>query len=533
MEELKPEERVDRIMAAIRQKIAARRTSDPPSAEPVASTEVSQTLQPPPGGVHIPRFQPEAPQPDPQSGHYKLNDFLGYDDGTFLHLAFRALLGRPPDPESYDFFGQALATARMSQVEVLGHLQISPEAQARGAQVQRLRARFLWARVTRKIPLVGYILRWVLDFLRLPARIGALRQENAGLRQRLAESEQRLAGAVEMAIHDLRRRLHGKVEAETLDFVRGRLASLELEKGDSETVDYLLQEVAQLPLIAGHVIDLESRWAARSDEIDARVRDLRESLLDQERRLSVLLEEARKCLPESIGEAGLRKMVNEQHQMIDLLYATLEDHFRGTRDDIRNRQRRFVERVRELPFDLQDHPVLDLGCGRGEWLEVLGEADLPALGVDASRAMVDRCLEFGLQVEHSEILDFLRSQRSESYGFVSCFHVIEHLEHELVLAVLDESFRALRRGGALLLETPNPNNLLVGSRNFYLDPTHRNPIPPQLLRFLVEARGFCRIEVIPLHPYDESFLLRGSELADRFNELFYGPQDYAVLGYKV
>jgi hypothetical protein len=98
---------------------------------------------------------------------------------------------------------------------------------------------------------------------------------------------------------------------------------------------------------------------------------------------------------------------------------------------------------------------------------------------------------------------------------------------------LDETVRVLKPGGIAIFETPNPQNVLVGSCNFYMDPTHRNPLPSPMLRFLAEARGLCRVSVLDLHPYPEAFHLDGSELATRFNQYFYGPQDYAVIGWKV
>jgi O-antigen chain-terminating methyltransferase len=93
----------------------------------------------------------------------------------------------------------------------------------------------------------------------------------------------------------------------------------------------------------------------------------------------------------------------------------------------------------------------------------------------------------------------------------------------------------LKPGGLAIFETPNPQNVLVGSHNFYIDPTHRHPIPCLTAQFLLEARGLCDVEIVHLHPYAESYkvLDGGTELARRFNEYFYGPQDYAVIGRRV
>jgi SAM-dependent methyltransferase len=105
----------------------------------------------------------------------------------------------------------------------------------------------------------------------------------------------------------------------------------------------------------------------------------------------------------------------------------------------------------------------------------------------------------------------------------------------VLVKLLDETVRVLKPGGVAIFETPNPENVLVGSHNFYLDPTHRNPLPSATVKFIAEARGLCRIEIMNLHPYPESYRVEdaGLNIAKRFNEYFYGPQDYAVVGWKV
>jgi O-antigen chain-terminating methyltransferase len=129
----------------------------------------------------------------------------------------------------------------------------------------------------------------------------------------------------------------------------------------------------------------------------------------------------------------------------------------------------------------------------------------------------------------------LRSLPEASLGAVTAFHVIEHLELQPLLDFLDAIRRVLKPGGIAIFETPNPNNVFVSSRYFYLDPTHRHPIPPLLGRFLAEARGFERVEILELHPWPVEHRVdigTGGEVAARFNECFYGPQDYAIIGWK-
>jgi hypothetical protein len=102
-----------------------------------------------------------------------------------------------------------------------------------------------------------------------------------------------------------------------------------------------------------------------------------------------------------------------------------------------------------------------------------------------------------------------------------------------LFATLDTTVRVLKPGGMAIFETPNPENVLVSSYSFYLDPTHRHPLPSHMVKFMVEARGLCRVEVMYLHPSDEPRVEEaGLDVAKRFNDYFYGPRDYAVIGWK-
>jgi O-antigen chain-terminating methyltransferase len=111
---------------------------------------------------------------------------------------------------------------------------------------------------------------------------------------------------------------------------------------------------------------------------------------------------------------------------------------------------------------------------------------------------------------------------------------VGHLPFPKILAFIDAALRVLRPGGCLILETPNPENVLVGSYTFYNEPTHIRPLPSGLLRFIVEWRGFVEVELRNLHPYPEAMHFPASSgiVGERLNRLLYGPQDYAILGRK-
>ncbi len=269
------------------------------------------------------------------------------------------------------------------------------------------------------------------------------------------------------------------------------------------------------------------------------VRQLHEhkrTAMDQQRRLNILLTETRKHLPSADSERRLERISAERDHLLDSMYFTLEERFRGTREDIKDRLGFYLPYIENLYANsaaMEASSVLDIGCGRGEFLEILRDRGIRARGVDFNRVLVGECRSMDLDVQEGEALSFLRAQKDGAFAVVSAVHVIEHLPFDHLIALLDEILRVLKPQGMVILETPNPNNVLVGSGTFYLDPTHQKPLPPDLLQFLVEARGFSNLEVRELHRSPAFDPLPESAFSQRFNELFHGPQDYTVIAYKL
>jgi len=226
----------------------------------------------------------------------------------------------------------------------------------------------------------------------------------------------------------------------------------------------------------------------------------------------------------------------------DDFYRALEDRFRGSRDLIKARQKLYLPVV-EAILEQVPKQLLDIGCGRAEWLELLADRGLAASGIDLNDDFVIAAQEAGLPVARGEAIEFLSRQADQSYGLVSAFHVVEHLGFEKLLAFLKEAYRVLDNGGALLLETPNPANLLVGACNFYLDPTHERPIPSVLLSFAAEFSGFERVIVVPVNRdfLNNDLELLPSEFAGAgvvnkvvsvVDENFMQAPDYAIIAFK-
>ncbi|MBI5675432.1 MAG: methyltransferase domain-containing protein [Nitrospirae bacterium] len=272
--------------------------------------------------------------------------------------------------------------------------------------------------------------------------------------------------------------------------------------------------------------------AAKIEELVHAVSYLKYTITKQERELSIFLEEASKRLPEHFSVEEIRDLAGGKEHLLDALYVFFEDRFRGTRGDIKEGVKVYLPYIKAVNAGTYDSPLLDIGCGRGEWLELLKENGLEAKGVDINSVLVNECRGRNLEVIENDVIPYLRSLPDASLGALTGLHIIEHLPFKMLICLLDETVRVLKPGGIAIFETPNPENVLVGSCNFYLDPTHRKPLPSSMIKFMAEARGLSKVEILNLHPVSEAKRLSGSDVADRFNEYFYGPQDYAVIGYK-
>ena len=219
-------------------------------------------------------------------------------------------------------------------------------------------------------------------------------------------------------------------------------------------------------------------------------------------------------------------------------YFAFEGRMRENRDEIRRRQAPYVDDFRDAA------PVLDVGCGRGEFLGLLRAAGIEARGVDADADMAAFCKGEGLDVEHGDALSYLSATAEGSLGGVFAAHVVEHLPPPVLVRFLELAASRLRPGGVLVLETPNPVSL-VALKHYFADLTHAQPLVPETLAFLVRQAGLDveetrylneppageRLQPVAL-PADARYAAAQEALdADvrRLNEVVFGPQDYAVV----
>lgn len=343
-----------------------------------------------------------------------------------------------------------------------------------------------------------------------------LHQELSGLRAEVAEKDA-LLRELTHDVETLRARVAEKLGM--MDELDRRLTAL------SRTEDALYQDVtdlrAEIAEKAGAINEIDGRLTALSRTEDALYQDVTDLRAEMAERMWLFEESLRR----KSGSPG-------DEVTGSAAYFSFEDVFRGSREMIKNRQYQYLDYAREAHRQSKGSYLLDIGCGRGEFLEILTDSGVPSKGVDLNEQNVAVCRKLGLEAELADALTFMESAGDDSLTGVTAFQVVEHLETGYLLELLNLSFRKIRKGGVLILETVNPNSLYA-LRNFFLDPTHKNPLPPDTLKFLVESCGFVNVEVRFSSPVGTEMMLKGEdENTRKLNEMLFGFQDYAIIGRK-
>jgi O-antigen chain-terminating methyltransferase len=462
----------------------------------------------------------------PERDHYTLADFFRFDDEDFVDVVYRTLLRRPANDAGSKDYLAALRSGAVSKVEVLGLIRFSDEGMKHSVHVDGLLLPYRLHR-WRRIPVLGWFLGMGMALARLPGlsrRLQVIEASTAHETQALGRWVNRLDAAV------ARRLLHAEGE----------------RRGLREDLARANDEIRKI-VVAQNAI------AEAQDAIDAKLRDsdaghktalaaLNDQLRGDHRRLLAMLERLTVFLDGATRQpsAGGGSSTLSQLQSVEQQYASFEEVFRGERGQIKLRVAHYLAALAAAGIAPgSGEVVLDLGSGRGEWLEVLAEHGYSGRGVDLNRGMLEESEKRGHEVVEADVLNYLKAQDGDSVAAITSMHLVEHIPHPVLIQLLDEALRVLRPGGVLILETPNPENVLVGSCRFYMDPTHLNPIPPLLLQWTVQARGFERavIERLSEHRGDPEVVpvsetVPGAAQINRMIGWFTAPPDYAVIARK-
>ncbi len=504
---------LDDIIARVRQE-AARPEYQAGSASPIQ-----------PMAVHL-QPQPVTSPAAPSGGSpaQQIRDFddllLIVDPVEFVDQAYLSLLGRPADAEGLRYYTEKLAQG-FGQPFVLAALRASAEARVQGRPLPGFglapRAYDVW-RVANRLH-IGFFGRVLC------------RGYHAWRHLRLAISG-RLA-------------THFNTRLKALDAISLRTqATGEQLKQHTETLAALMQATDALTA-AQHALQAEHDRQSREHDRQSREHSKRFSQLTTD--LSVLRANLRLLRLDVRHGAAVERPARQSAQTlgsnppvvadpalderIARYYLAFEDANRGSEADIRASQQPYLAALDQLPDALLCLPVLDIGCGRGEWLTLLAEHGFNARGVDLNPIMATHCQSKGLQVELDDALAVLQRSPDASLAAITGFHIIEHLPFDALFSLVEQAVRVLAPGGLLIFETPNPENVLVGSHTFYHDYSHRNPITPTAIDFLLAYHGFGPRNLLRLHPYPpEARIPSSTPEAERINGHFCGPQDFAIIG---
>lgn len=232
----------------------------------------------------------------------------------------------------------------------------------------------------------------------------------------------------------------------------------------------------------------------------------------------------------------------EKHSLWDHQYFRFENRYRGFEVEIKEKQKMY------LPFFKNVDNILDIGCGRGEFLSLLKENGKITLGIDLNEDMIQICQKKNLKAEKADAFDYLKTLEDGSLGGIFAAHVIEHVGNARLREFVQLCSNKLKSGGILIYETPNPHSIVVSSTSFYLDLTHINPIHPETIQFLLDSCGIVKSEIKFLSPFPiekqlEKISIPSSQSTheiveqinrniEHLNKVLYGFQDYAVIGKK-
>ena len=246
--------------------------------------------------------------------------------------------------------------------------------------------------------------------------------------------------------------------------------------------------------------------------------------------------EANKVKKNNNEEKNIIKVKQEALAKLD--YHAFENKFRGTREEMKKRQKIY------LKYFEGSKNVLDIGCGRGEFLELLSDNNVPSMGIDVYNEFVQYCRYKGLKATKEDAISYLSQQENNKIEGIFMSQVAEHLDTDYLIDLVNISYKKLQKGKYFIAETPNPKTLSIFSNAFYMDPSHKNPVHPETFKFIMEQAGFKDVKLLFTEssridyrlPLIESEQIQNQkEFNDGINllsEMFFGSQDYAIIARK-
>jgi len=404
-----------------------------------------------------------------------IDNILKLDGKNFIVEAYRYVLGREPDEEGLNYYLSKLMSGDYSKLDVIVRLRYSSEGRRRGIKIKGLWPKAIFSFVKHR-PIIGKLVASLKTLIKLYEVNKFINYFENSYKPLILEINHKL------------------IEFEA------RMEELKSNVNELLKLNHNVEDLMKFKFRVNHYIK-------EFDEFKGTLLNVNHKVFEIEQELEKV--EIPQVLMESVKFPVNRNLP---------YYFAFEEVFRGYEELIRERQKIYLDFISVI----NDYPVLDVGFGRGEFLELLKEKEIPYIGIDIDEYFVKLAKEKDLNVKKADVVDFL-SKTQTSFSAITSFHVIEHLELPRQKKFIELAFSKLTEGGKLIIETPNPWYLHAFG-NFYLDETHLKPIPPETLAFLFKWIGFKNVQIIYLNPIKTSIPAKDDP------KIYY--QDYAIVGEK-
>ena len=446
------------------------------------------------------------------------NLLLRFDGEEFIEKSFLWLLGRKPDTNGKKAYMDALANGAYKE-QILYGISKSAECQKRNTQVVGLKKKYLKASFRSKlvrIPVIGKALK------KLYGRRKATKSELIALKKTVDVQNNRIDTLVKQLANTDRLFELQKNQVVEAEKIIGQISqniqnnNVLIEKHDKALDSYTLEDKILL-----------QNLAMEMSKLSVRVNSLGTGTSSNQERTDG---GAANVVSTSVSSTGTD---DSTYNAID--YFDFENHFRGSREHIKE-----VQKIYLKYFEGRKN-VLDLGCGRGEFTEMLLENNVGVTGVDIYEPYVEFMKMQKLPAVCDGAAEYLRKMDKVDGIFLG--QVVEHIPVQSIIEICNLAYEKLEEGAYLIMETPNPMSLAIFTECFYMDPSHKRPVHPKTLQYLAQKAGFESVEIlftdssrlpykIPKLDSQAGNVTEFNEAMERVENLLYGSQDYAIIARK-
>lgn len=435
---------------------------------------------------------------------YTLDDFLPWDGKLFIKNAFFCILKRSPTNTESAFYLSLLKNNKASKTKIIYGIRHSPEGKTHNVVIKRLLFYRIY-NITYKIPVLGHgLMLWTFIF-----------NFKNNIKHFFTQFEIKITAFLNE------------------QFVEGYVNHSQQFNHVIESVEDFSNRVIHSLNYHVHRLELQIQKTPEQEPYHQDIQQNEPTTIDQQNKLTDLADLVSK-IDQLSNQVETLKLNKKDHAStltnLDKFYLDFENRFRGTEEEIKDRLTVYLPYIHKANAGLHDRPILDIGTGRGEWLQLLKSHNLTSYGIDLNQTLVQYCIDKGLDAKPCDAINHLKGLGNCSLGAITGFHIAEHLPFETLLSLLSEAHRVLKPGGILILETPNPTNILMAACYFYTDPTHQRPLVPEMLKYVADYQGFVNSLILPLHKYSDMYKVKSTD--PFINQWFYSELDYGYIGYK-